>query len=132
MSLIPKVTSLLQPKDQGLLLAEEGEESVLDLYKKINMKDCCYMIAEAWNQVKNLTMKRAWKRINGTSTKEQLELEKQKEKANELEQEVSMDEIVNIAKGISECDVDDVEEWLLCDTNDQGLQMADDEILESE
>ncbi|CAG2059307.1 unnamed protein product, partial [Timema podura] len=46
---------------------------------------------------------------------------KQKEKANELEQEVSVDEIVNIAKGISrcsECDVDDVEKWLLCDAND--------------
>nr|CAD7260895.1 unnamed protein product [Timema shepardi] len=74
-------------------------------------------------------------KINGTSTKEQLELEKQKEKANEMEQKVRVDEIVNIVKGISGCsewDVDDVEEWFLCDSNDQGFQiMTDDEILES-
>nr|CAD7444000.1 unnamed protein product [Timema bartmani] len=72
--------------------------------------------------------------INGTSIKEQLELEEQKVKANELEQEMSVDEILNIVKGISgcsECDVDDVEEWLLCDSNDQGFQiMTNDEILE--
>nr|CAD7426390.1 unnamed protein product [Timema monikensis] len=118
MFLPPNVTSLLQLMNQSvnestkrhyqrqllrkLLLAEEGEESVLDLYNKM-------MIAEAWNLVKNLKLKRPWNRINGTSTKEHLELEKQKGKANELEQEVGVDEIVNIAKGISgcsECNVD--------------------------
>nr|CAD7428043.1 unnamed protein product [Timema monikensis] len=86
-------------------------------------------------KLKNLTLKRAWNRINGTSTKEQLELEKSKERANELEQEVRVDNIVNIAKrisGFSECDVGDVEEWLLCDPNDQGFQvMTEDKNLES-
>lgn len=43
------------------------------------------MIAEVCNLVKNLTLKRAWNRINATSTKYQLELEKQKKKADELE-----------------------------------------------
>lgn len=155
----PNVTSLLQPMDQGviectkrlyrqqllrkLLLAEENdEERVLDSYKKINLKDCCYMIADSWNMVKSVSLKRAWNKINGTSTKEQLELEKQaKERestaeVNEDEQELpSVEEFVNMANeiaGCSECDVADMEEWLHCDKNDQGFQIqTDDEIAAS-
>lgn len=36
------------------------------------------MIAEAWDLVDNLKRKQAWKRINFRSTKERLELEKQR------------------------------------------------------
>ncbi|KAG5867736.1 hypothetical protein JTB14_010146 [Gonioctena quinquepunctata] len=64
----PNVTSLLQPMDQSVietmkrhyrrqllrkLLIEgaEDEELVLENHSKINLKDCCYMVAEAWSLV---------------------------------------------------------------------------------
>uniref|UniRef100_A0A1B6J5S2 DDE-1 domain-containing protein n=1 Tax=Homalodisca liturata TaxID=320908 RepID=A0A1B6J5S2_9HEMI len=125
-----------------LLLAEENnEERVLDSYKKINLKDYCYMIADSWNMVKSVTLKRAWNRINGTSTKELLELEKQRlqqitdELADDEELEVTVAEFVKLANniaGCSEVDVEDMEEWLQSDNADPGFQiMTDNEIAES-
>ncbi|GFY52218.1 HTH CENPB-type domain-containing protein [Trichonephila inaurata madagascariensis] len=63
MYLPPNVTALEQPMEQGvieklkriyrkqvlqrLLLAENDKESVADFAEKLNMKDACYMLAEA-------------------------------------------------------------------------------------
>ncbi|CAB3221927.1 unnamed protein product [Arctia plantaginis] len=70
----PNVTSLLQPMDQSVietmkrhyrrqllrkLLIEgaEDEELVLANHSKINLKDCCYMVAEAWSLVTAVTLR---------------------------------------------------------------------------
>ena len=60
----PNVTALIQPMDQGvieklkrlykkqflqhLLLADDDQESVVAFSKKLNLKDCCCMLAESW------------------------------------------------------------------------------------
>ena len=60
----PNVTALIQPVDQGvieklktlykkqvlqrLLQAENEQESVVAFSKLLNLKDCCYMLAESW------------------------------------------------------------------------------------
>ncbi|GFT71823.1 DDE-1 domain-containing protein [Trichonephila clavipes] len=67
MFLPPNVTALEQPMDQciienlkriyrkqdlrRLLLAENDEESVAAFAEKLNMKDVCYMLAEAWDSL---------------------------------------------------------------------------------
>ncbi|GBP77374.1 Jerky protein homolog-like [Eumeta japonica] len=32
---------------------------------KINLKDCCYMVAEAWSLVTPVTLRRAWNKLKG-------------------------------------------------------------------
>ena len=82
------ITSLLQPMDQSiiecikrhyrrqllrkLLLADEDEEGTVAYHKKIDLKDCCYIIADSWNLIKPVTLKREWNKINGIPTKQQI------------------------------------------------------------
>ncbi|GFU11983.1 hypothetical protein TNCV_3265751 [Trichonephila clavipes] len=73
MYLLPNVTALVQPMDQGvieklkrinrkqvlrrLLLAENDEESVAAFSEKFNMKDAFYIFAEARDSVERQTEK---------------------------------------------------------------------------
>lgn len=60
-----------------LLLYAEDIEGVVVQHKKINLKDCSNMVAEAWNLVKPEILRRAWNKLRGISTEE----EKAKEKS---------------------------------------------------
>lgn len=76
MYLIPNVTALIQPMDQGVIFKRNlmkelicyekeggsGSRSV-DLIKLENMKSCCLRIAEAWNQVNPLNLQNAWNKV---------------------------------------------------------------------
>ncbi|XP_039761883.1 jerky protein homolog-like [Pararge aegeria] len=115
----PNVTSLLQPMDQSVietmkrhyrrqllrkLLIEgaEDEELVLANHSKINLKDCCYMVAEAWSLVTAVTLRQEIRKM-----------------------------IVKIP-GCTEVSAEDVGEWMACDTSDPGFQILnDDEIVVS-
>lgn len=76
----PNVTSILQPMDQSvietfkrlyrkqllrrLLSAESSEvETMLKFFKEVNLKDCCYMLVDAWNSVESEILKRAWNKL---------------------------------------------------------------------
>lgn len=152
----PNVTSLLQPMDQSvietmkrhyrrqllrkLLVEGEDEECVLSNRKKINLKDCAYMVAEAWSLVKSVTLRRAWNKLKGTSTEDEKEKEKAEKEAQENEKEtdeddLSLEELRNILlkiPGCSEVSAQDVGEWVMCDSSDPGYQiLSDDELIEN-
>ncbi|MFS1564304.1 MAG: hypothetical protein ACL7AX_13000 [Candidatus Arsenophonus phytopathogenicus] len=137
----PNVTSILQPMDQGvieclkrlyrkrllrelLLTDEKEEEDVIKFYKKINLKDCVYMAADAWNEIKNVTLKRAWRKLNGLSEDEN--------ENNEERNEGELLRIIEEIPGSSACEVENVTDWLNCDQDDPGYQiMTDEEIVET-
>lgn len=159
MFLPPNVTSLLQPMDQSvietmkrhyrkqllrkLLVEGEDEEGVLVNHKKLNLKDCAYMVAEAWSLVKAVTLRRAWNKLKGISTDEEKEKEKKEKEAQEKKREdtgddeddLSLEELRNIIlkiPGCSEVSAEDVGEWIVCDSSDLGFQILnDDELIES-
>ena len=142
----PNVTSLLQPMDQSVIetmkrhyrrqllrkLLVEGEEGVLANHKKNNLKDCAYMVAEAWSLVKAVTLRRAWNKLKGISTEE--EKKKEREETGEDEDDV-FKEFRNILlkiPGYSEVSAGDIGEWMVCDSSDPGYQILNnDELIES-
>ncbi|KAK9751462.1 DDE superfamily endonuclease [Popillia japonica] len=46
-----------------LLLAEKEEENVIQFVKKVNLKDCIYMLAGAWESFTETNLKRAWRKL---------------------------------------------------------------------
>ncbi|CAL1544491.1 unnamed protein product [Lymnaea stagnalis] len=136
------VASVLQPMDQGiietfkrlyrkhllcqlLLLQDDSEtEMVWTFYEKINLKDCCYMLVDAWSSLERRTLTGAWNKI--------LKLP-HKDLANEnidveIKEIIDLLESTNICKG---CDTEDVKEWLNCDISDPGFHiLTDEEIIE--
>jgi len=54
---------------QKLLLADGSEESVTEFYKQNNL-ECAYMVSDAWNNVKTITLKTGWQNIRGVSESE--------------------------------------------------------------
>ncbi|XP_044763923.1 jerky protein homolog-like [Coccinella septempunctata] len=137
----PNVTSLLQPMDQSVietmkrhyrrqllrkLLIEgaEDEELVFENHSKINLKDSCYMVAEAWSLVTAVTL-----RQSEENEKQEYGEDDDDEDALSLEEIRKM--IVKIP-GCTEVSAEDVGEWMACDTSDPGFQILnDDEIVVS-
>ncbi|KAJ8897474.1 hypothetical protein PR048_002820 [Dryococelus australis] len=58
-----------------LLIEDENEEGIVAHRQKLYLKDCSYMVAEVWNLVKTTTLKRAWNKLKGLSTKDEMTLE---------------------------------------------------------
>lgn len=75
----PNTTSLIQPMDQGvinsmkcnyksaflrrLLNSESGPSTITDFKKKFTIKDCIYMLREAWDSVTQETLANAWHKL---------------------------------------------------------------------
>ncbi|KAK0062605.1 jerky protein, partial [Biomphalaria pfeifferi] len=139
MYLPPNVTALVQPMDQGvieklkriyrkqvlrrLFLAENDKESVVAFAKKLNMKDACYMLAEAWDSLERQNLKNAWNKLWP-------DLEGEQDSNDDHREEIT--DLVQSIPGFQECDEEDVETWLASDAEDCGFQMLnDDEIVTS-
>ena len=73
------VTSLIQPMDQGVLVAlkrrykkkllrrllieDENGVSLIDFLKSVNMKIVTELIAESWGEIKESTLRKSWRKI---------------------------------------------------------------------
>lgn len=138
----PNVTSVLQPMDQGVIEAfkrfyrkqllrmllldlETNAESVQTIYKYVNLKDAVYMAADAWESVKEVTLKKAWHKLSPEPQISSAENDASSEVVSELS------ELMKDAVGFEECDEQNINEWLNCDLDDPGYQiMTDEEIVE--
>ena len=73
-------TSLIQPMDQGviesmkrryslkkLLLADLGtsnpEDTIIEFWKRINIKDAMFMVSAAWNDIPQSTIQASWRKL---------------------------------------------------------------------
>lgn len=136
----PNVTPLLQPMDQGVLesikkvyrrqllaqlLEAEGEDSVIQLLKTINIKKVIYMIASSWDNVTQSSLVKSWKKlwpgvceiVNSKSDQEESE-------------DCTSTELLQMIEQIDGCtsvDLEDVNGWLQAD-NTIGM-MTDNEII---
>uniref|UniRef100_A0A5S6QAI5 HTH CENPB-type domain-containing protein n=1 Tax=Trichuris muris TaxID=70415 RepID=A0A5S6QAI5_TRIMR len=135
----PNVTALIQPMDQGvigtlkrhyrkqllrqLLLAEDNTvQTVMSFYKKINVRDCCYMAAQSWSFLTQSTLRNSWNKIL-VGRRPSVGFV-----ANEADQ--VMEEIIHSMTMTSicdECDKPDVERWMACDSEDQGQHLMNAE-----
>ena len=77
-------TSICQPMDQGvlenlkrryrrsllekLLLSLEDQGTPDKFVKSLNIKECIYMVAEAWENIEQQSLARAWNKLMGTSS----------------------------------------------------------------
>ena len=109
-----------------LLLAED-EEGVIIFLKKLNLKDCCYMVADAWNTLTPMILRKAWNKLVG-----EIEDEENVD-VNEAGIAEDLDEITNELfprlPGFTDCDQEDARGWLTSDS-DAGFHIFnDDEIV---
>lgn len=103
-----------------LLLSEKDEGNVDQFLKKIDLKDCLYMLLDAWNTLTSENFKKAWHKIWNTED----------EVIYEQDQSEDVREIVNLFQeipGFSECGQDDVEAWINNSADDPGYQVLNDE-----
>ena len=84
----PNVTSLIQPMDQGvlvalkriykkkllsrLILADEDDISIVDFLKSINMKVVVDLVKEAWDEIKADTLRKSWEKIIPLDNKDEV------------------------------------------------------------
>ena len=142
MYLSSNVTLFIQPMDQGviekikrmyrkemlrkLLILDESEEGVLSACEKFNIKDCCYMLRDAWKCLTQDNLSRTW---------EKLLVDKEREEGGQDELQVDQSaakftSILQEIPGCSDVAVEDVNQWLNLDAEDVGFQLFnDDEIV---
>lgn len=78
MYLPPNVTALIQPMDPGVieaakkiykrsltrrLLLRDDKIPLTQFIKQLSLKDCCEMIAAAWEEVKSSSLQKAWNNV---------------------------------------------------------------------
>ncbi|XP_028147821.1 jerky protein homolog-like [Diabrotica virgifera virgifera] len=105
-----------------LLLAEKDEESVIEFVKKVNLKDCIYMLADAWESLTETNLQRAWRKL--------WPYEEEKDDLEEGDIDGAVNEISEICStlpGFEECNKDDAMECLAVDSNDSGFQILTDQ-----
>ncbi|XP_057662515.1 jerky protein homolog [Diorhabda carinulata] len=120
----PNVTSLIQPMDQGVIQNFKcfyrwsfirgllnADCDVTDFQKKFTVKDAVYAIAQSWNQVKNTTLQKCWRKLWPAAD--------------------ALTKVLNVVRStdnpLKNLPEDEVEEWLLIDENEPVEQELTDE-----
>ena len=98
----------------------DPELTVIEFWKKLNIKDVMLMITKAWNDIPESTIQASWNKIlinQGTSDEASEESPLVPELLHTLES----------IHGCGDCDEADVREWITMDSSDQGYQLLDDD-----
>lgn len=110
-----------------LLIATDDEESMFNFAEKFTLKECCYMLADAWNILSQENMQSNLKMLWGKP--EELKLTCPQEEENDLKEFV---ELFKALPGFSNCTLENGREWLHIDSCDPADQMlSEDEIVTS-
>ena len=136
---LPKnTTSILQPLDGGLIgmlkkkyhsqmlnhiVFREGELS--EIVKKVTLKDALYMTVNSWNEISEEAVKKVWKKMLFSETKEK--------EYDDTEDDVPLTELQGLLKQKKvEIDQEEVAQWL---TSGEKLEtftpLTDEEIVQS-
>lgn len=155
MFLPPHVTPLIQPMDQGviewvkrryrkkyvgsLLDKTEGGCSLLEAMKMLNIKDAIYTAASAWDEIKETTLQKSWKKI-WPSLKQSDSADKDDDEPTssmEVDLEAEENDVAETLQDLQELQhgvqlqLTDVEEWLteadMAESTNEELN--DDEIV---
>ncbi|KAJ8889085.1 hypothetical protein PR048_008579 [Dryococelus australis] len=127
-----------------LLIEDENEQGIVAHHQNLDLKDCSYMVVEAWNLVKKTTLKKSFEQIErhfkqgGTERERKMKkkkCEKEEEESEAEEDEMTLEDLRKILlkiPGCSESSAEDVGKWFACDSLDPGFQIrSDDELIQS-
>ena len=125
-------TSLIQPMDQGVLenlkrrythallqrlLLSQENESRQQFVKDLNIKDCIYMCAKAWEDIRSESLSRAWNKLLMSSTAE-----------TQPESTDTIQPLLDIGSELA-LSSDEVQEWLASD-RDMDAELTDEEVIQ--
>ncbi|GBM04083.1 Jerky -like [Araneus ventricosus] len=136
-------TAILQPMDHGFIESmkrryrkqlpsklrsegnadeEEAACSIVQFWKSLTLKDCVYMINEAWESLPDHTLKRSWRKLAPCL--------ENVDQSNDMGS-VTVTELNGLMKqipGYGNCGEDDVSSWLDCDVDDTGFKLMGDDL----
>ncbi|GBL91626.1 Jerky -like [Araneus ventricosus] len=137
----PNVTSLIHPMDQGVIQDFKcfyrrsfiqgllnADCDVTDFQKKFTVKDAVYAIALSWNQVKNTTLQKCWRKLwPAANPASDLTLQTDEEENHQDALTKVLDVVRSADNPLKTLPEDEVEEWLLIDENEPVEQELTDE-----
>ncbi|XP_067136916.1 jerky protein homolog-like [Centruroides vittatus] len=110
-----------------VMLGEECEKTIQQVYTEINLKDAMYMAADAWATVKDTTLVTAWNKLLPSD-----ESISAPEEPPNSQFASHLCGLIKECYGFEECDNENIQDWLECDADDPGYQiLSDDEIIAS-
>ncbi|XP_054727190.1 jerky protein homolog-like [Anastrepha obliqua] len=112
---------------RSVLIGQEKDETILEIYKGINLKNAVYMAAEAWTNVKATTLKKSWNKLCPAVESEASLTSEEPTNENFVSEMV---ELMKEVPGFEECDQENVHEWLKFDEDDPGYELlTEDDIV---
>ena len=101
---------------------DDPELTVVEFWKKLNIKDVMFMIAKAWDDIPESTIRASWNKLLVSQGAD-----------GSSEESPIIPELLHTLEsihGCGDCDEADVREWITMDSSDQGYQLLnDDEIV---
>lgn len=106
---------------RSVLIGQEEDKTILEIYKDINLKDAVYMAAE------ETTLKKSWNKLCPTVKSETRHTPEKPTNENFVSEVV---ELMKESSGFEECNQENVHEGLECGEDDPGYELlADGDII---